>query len=98
MLIYSSVTKACLDSRYPWPFPAVEQTVPKLHGSLPPQCSVKAAWLDEHQLEFGQFNDQSWGLNYESQELCERRGGRPGLHVPNSPYGLCRRKAKLNLN
>ena len=32
------------------------------------------------------------------QELCESRGGRPGLHVPNSLYGLCGRKATLNLN
>ena len=32
------------------------------------------------------------------QELCEIRGGRPGLHVPNSPCGLCGRKATLNLN
>ena len=31
-------------------------------------------------------------------ELCESRGGRPGLPVPNSPcYGLCGRKAALNL-
>ena len=28
-----------------------------------------------------------------AQELCESRGGRPGLSVPNSPYGLCGRKA-----
>ena len=27
------------------------------------------------------------------QELCESRGGRPGLPVPNSPYGLRGRKA-----
>ena len=26
-------------------------------------------------------------------EQCESRGGRPGLPVPNSPYGLCGRKA-----
>ena len=32
------------------------------------------------------------------QELCESRGGRPGLSVPNSPYGLCGHKATLNLN
>ena len=34
------------------------------------------------------------------QELCESRGGRPGLPVPNSPYGLCGLglKATLNLN
>ena len=30
-----------------------------------------------------------------AQELCENRGGRPGLPVPNSPYGLCERKATL---
>ena len=27
---------------------------------------------------------------------CVSRGGRPGLPVPNSPYGLCGRKATLN--
>ena len=32
-----------------------------------------------------------------AQELCESRGGRPGLPVPNSPYGLCGRKATLKL-
>ena len=34
--------------------------------------------------------------NVRAQELCESRGGRPGLPVPNSPYGLCGRKATLN--
>ena len=29
------------------------------------------------------------------QELCESRDGRPELPVPNSPYGLCGRKATL---
>ena len=33
-----------------------------------------------------------------AQELCESRGGRPGLPVPNGPYGLCGRNATLNLN
>ena len=28
---------------------------------------------------------------YKAQELCESRGGRPGLPVPNKPYGLCGR-------
>ena len=32
-----------------------------------------------------------------SQELCKSRGGRPGLPVPNGPYGLYGRKAILNL-
>ena len=32
------------------------------------------------------------------QELCQSRGGRPALPVPNTPNGLCGRKATLNLN
>ena len=31
-----------------------------------------------------------------AQELCESRGGRPVLPVPDSPYGLYGRKATLN--
>ena len=34
--------------------------------------------------------------SHTAQELCESRGGRPGLPVSNSPYGLCGRKATLN--
>ena len=41
---------------------------------------------------------QSSVLVYRVQELCESGGGRPGFPVPNSPYGLCGRKATLNLN
>ena len=33
-----------------------------------------------------------------AQGLCEGRGGRAGLPDPNSPYGLCGRKATLNSN
>ena len=33
-----------------------------------------------------------------AQELCESRGGRPGLAVPNKPDGFCGRKATLKLN
>ena len=36
-------------------------------------------------------------LSSRAQELCESGGGRPGLLAPNSPYGLCGRKATLNL-
>ena len=32
------------------------------------------------------------------QELCESRGGRPGLPSPKGPYGLRGCKATLNLN
>ena len=33
-----------------------------------------------------------------AQELSDGRGGRPGLPVPNSQYGLCGREAILDLN
>ena len=36
--------------------------------------------------------------NIRVQELCKRRGDRPGLPVHNRPYGLCGRQATLNLN
>ena len=29
-----------------------------------------------------------------SGAVCESQGGRPGLPVPNSPYGLCGRKER----
>ena len=38
----------------------------------------------------------TWHL-VRAQKLCESRGGRPGLSVPNSPYGLCGRKVTVNL-
>ena len=33
-----------------------------------------------------------------AEDLRGSRGGRPGLPVPNGPYGLCGRRATLNLN
>ena len=33
---------------------------------------------------------------FRAQELCESRGGRPGISVPNTPYGLCGRRETLN--
>ena len=44
------------------------------------------------------LQSSSFGLSFRAQEVCESRGGRPGLPVPNRPYGLCGRKAALNLN
>ena len=35
-------------------------------------------------------------LQNRTQELCECRGGRPGLPVPNKPHGFCARKATPN--
>ena len=37
-------------------------------------------------------------IGFRAQELCEGRGGRPGLPVSDSPCGHCGRKAILNLN
>ena len=42
------------------------------------------------------FKSDSLSHVSRAQELCESRGGRPGLPVPNSPYGLCGRMATLN--
>ena len=40
---------------------------------------------------------QHWTVVSEScGAVCESRGGRPGLPVSNSPYGLCGRTATLN--
>ena len=44
------------------------------------------------------MNEEDFGCLITAQEMCESRGGRPGLPVPNGPYGLCGRKATLNLN
>ena len=41
------------------------------------------------------YNICTEALLHRAQELCESRGGRPGLPVPNSPGGLCGRKATL---
>ena len=38
------------------------------------------------------------GATIRPQELCETQGGRPGLTVPNSLYGLCGRKTTLKSN
>ena len=33
----------------------------------------------------------TWTSNHRDQELREGRGGRPGLPIPNIPFGLCGR-------
>ena len=37
-------------------------------------------------------------MSFRDQEPCESGGGRPGLPVPNSPYGLCERKVTSDLS
>ena len=43
-----------------------------------------------------QMNVKQVFYSVTAQELCNSRGGRPGLPAPNSPYCLCGRKATLN--
>ena len=42
------------------------------------------------------MNDEQYNVRAQP-ELCESRGGRPGLPVPNKPDGFCGRKATRNL-
>ena len=62
---------------------------PHLHSPVPNKpygfCGRKAPWKEK-------------AGPARVQELCESRGGRPGLPGPSNPYGLCGRKATLNLN
>ena len=41
------------------------------------------------------MSDRVISVSHRAQELCESRGGRPGLPVPKNPYGFCGRKATL---
>ena len=65
-------------------------------------------WLAEgarpKQIVWVFLSQQSWVVNWtiksdcfvNGSKLCKSRGGRPGLPVSNSPYGLCGRNATLN--
>ena len=55
-------------------------------GERPPWCSGSIVWV------FWGYAFLCWWW-FTAQELCESWGGRPGLPVPNSPYGLCGHKA-----
>ena len=57
---------------------------------------IMAAWRNLLLHSF--VNDQVFLRKPRAQELCESRGGRPGLpvSVPNKPDGFCGRKGVLN--
>ena len=59
--------------------------------------NLRHNWLRHRMVHFLSPADLST-VNLRAQELCENRGGRPGLSVPNSPYGLSGRNATLNLS
>ena len=50
-------------------------------------CSVSVVW----KLGFAgdESHRQTSQLAHRGQEVCESGGGRPGLPVPNKPYGFC---------
>ena len=82
-----------------WPLTRVSQGLPLLLGQFlsNPFCIGPLAgswlWSSDRGLK-----EAVQALGFRAQELCESRGGRPGLPVPNSPYGLCGHEATLNLN
>ena len=53
-------------------------------------------WLDNSTTTMSVNSPFRLGKPVRAQELCESRGGRPGLPVPNKPHGFCGRKASLN--
>ena len=64
-------------------------------------CSAKLQSLYTHIVHTASLDmKQHWTriITFRAWEVCENRGGCPGLPDPNSPYGFCGRKAKLNSN
>ena len=49
----------------------------------------------QHPMTLSSSSSSSCGSD-RTQELCDSRGGCPGLPVPDKPYGFCGRKATLN--
>ena len=49
-----------------------------------------------HSQSSGCITLRAQAVTLRAQKLCESRGGRPGLPVSNSSYGLCGRKSTLN--
>ena len=54
----------------------------------------KASWF---LWTLGTIKEEGENDCFRVQELCESRGGRPVLPVPNKPHGFCGRKATLNI-
>ena len=69
-------------------------------SKLPYLLVAKTRWLIQVRTKKRKKNHTKFGFytlhRFRVQELCESRGGRPGLPGPNKPYGFCGRKATLN--
>ena len=61
------------------------------HHSLvtPKSRAVPFGWTDREKVALFICVPALICVKLRAQELCESRGGRPGLPGPNSPYGLC---------
>ena len=79
-----------------------EATSIYVHGELSSCVKVEVAFLGSPSLIVFMVSvdekhyERKKDANDRAQELCESRGGLPGLRVPNKPDGFCRRKAPLN--
>jgi len=58
---------------------------------------IHCFFLDKWMLKSGQ-EERAYCTTEPRRCVNESRGGRPGLPVPNRPYGFCGRKATLNSN
>ena len=72
----------------------LSQYCPQSHSYSKVNCQVDETPLTAHS-QTSLISALAWGC-VRAQELCESGGGRPGLPVPNKPYGLFGRKARLN--
>ena len=64
----------------------------KLTGSPGSYCNPACLLFQnssvvDWKLDIKSRNKLTTTMTNRAQELCESRGGRPGLPVPNSPYG-----------
>ena len=61
------------------------------HHSLvtPKSRAVPFGWTDREKVALFICVPALICVKLRAQELCESRGGRPGLPGPNSPYGVC---------
>ena len=59
-------------------------------------AAVVALAVEATCADAGLLGSMKWRTGHIAQELCESRGGRPGLAVLNEPSGFRGRKAILN--
>ena len=80
----------------PPPPPPHPPPPPELWGCVKMEVAVLDSLVSNSPVDVKQH--WTWTQKLRVRQPCECRGGRPGLPVPNSPYGLCGHKATLNLN